>query len=59
MKPGNFETTILDKTFGTKQSKTGQIKKSLISTLCVFGQLLPKFNLWKGNWALGYVSTQI
>ena len=21
--------------------------------------LLPKFNFWKGDWALGYISTQI
>ena len=55
-------STILGKTFGTKQksSKTGQLKKSLVSTfLGVFWQLLPNFNFWKEDCALGYVSTQI
>ena len=27
--------------------------------MCVFWLLLPEFNFWKGDWALGYVSTQI
>ena len=34
-------------------------RKSLILLLRVFWLLLPKFNFWKGVWALGYVSTQI
>ena len=42
-----------------KSSKTGQDKKSWYLLLRVFGLLLPKFNFWKGDWALGYVSTQI
>ena len=27
--------------------------------LRVFWLLLPKFNFWKGDWTLGYISTQI
>ena len=42
-----------------KSSKTGQDKKSLTPLSRVFWLLLPKFNFWKGDWALGYVSTQI
>ena len=40
-----------------KSSKIGQGKKSLISTFACFWLLLPKFNFWRGDWALGYVST--
>ena len=42
-----------------KSSKTGHEKKSLISFLCDFWLLLPKFNFWKRDWALGYVFIQI
>ena len=42
-----------------ESSKTGQEKKSVISTFACFLTAIAKFNLWKGDWALGYVSTQI
>ena len=41
-----------------KSSKTRQEKRFDIY-FCVFWLLLPKFNFWKGDWALGYVSNQI
>ena len=42
-----------------KSSKTGREKKGLILTLACFRLLLLKFNLWKGDLTLGYVSAQI
>ena len=42
-----------------KSSKTGQEKKSFISTFACFLLLLPKFNFWKGEWTLGYGFTEI
>ena len=41
-----------------KSSKIGT-RKVCNLLLRVFWLLLPKFKLWKGDWALGYVSTQI
>ena len=38
-------------------SKFGQRKKSLISSFMSFLTAIAKFSLWKGNWALGYVTT--
>ena len=40
-------------------SKTGHGKKGLISTFACFLTATAKFNFWKEDWALGYVSTQI
>ena len=40
-----------------KSCEIGQEKKGLISTFACFWLLLPKFNFWMGDWALGYVST--
>ena len=57
-----FSQTILDKTFGSKQRKSVKLDRSRkvwYLLLCVFRLLLPKFNFWKGDWTLGYVSTQI
>ena len=43
-----------------KSSKNEHNKKGYRYLLYrVFWLLLPKFNFWKGDWALGYVSTQI
>ena len=42
-----------------KSRKTGQDKKSLISICACFLTAIAKFSFWKGDWALGYVSTQI
>ena len=42
-----------------KSSKIEHYKKSLISTFVCFWLLLPKFNFWKRDEALGYVSTRI
>ena len=41
-----------------KSSKIGQEKKSLMCQKRVFWLLLPTFNLWKGDWALAYVSSR-
>ena len=57
-----FPQTILRKIFGTKQRnpvKLDRTKKVWYLLFYVFWLLLPKFNFWKGDWALGYVSTQI
>ena len=51
-----------NKIFGTKQKnpvKLDCIRKVWYLLLRAFWLLLPKFNFWKGDWALGYVSTQI
>ena len=42
-----------------KSSKTGQDKKSLISTFTCFWTAITKFIFWRRDWALGSVSTQI
>ena len=42
-----------------KSSKTRQDLKNLSSNLCVFWQLLSKFNFWKKDGTLGCVSTEI
>ena len=42
-----------------KSRKTGQDKKSLISIFACFLTAIAKFNFWKGDQALSYVSTQI
>ena len=42
-----------------KASKTGQDKKVWYLLLRVFRMLLPKFNFWRGDRTLGYVSTII
>ena len=42
-----------------KYSKIGQDLKNVISNFACFWQLLSTFNFWKGDWALGCVSTQI
>ena len=39
--------------------KLDRARKVWYLLLRVFWLLLPKFNFWKGDWALGYVSTQI
>ena len=52
---------ILGRVFGAKQRNPVKVNwnKRVLSLLQVFSLLLPKFNFWKGNWALGYVSTHI
>ena len=45
-----------------KSSKTEKVKTfwyTLIYCCVVVGLVLPTFNFWKGDWALGYVSTQL
>ena len=57
-----FKATILGKIFGTEWRnpvKLDRTRKFWHLLLHVFWLLLPKSNLWKGNWALGYVSAQI
>ena len=39
--------------------KLDRTRKVWYLLLRVFCLLLPKFNFWNGDWALGYVSTQI
>ena len=54
--------TILDNTFGTRWRnplKLDRTRKVWYLLLPGFWLLLPKVNFWKGDWALGYVSTQI
>ena len=57
-----FKATILGKIFRTKWRnpvKLDRTTKVWYLLLRLFWLLLPKFNLWKGDWALGYVSIQI
>ena len=44
-----------------KMEKSGKLtgKESLVFIFSYFYLLLPKSNIFKGDWALGYVSTQI
>ena len=55
-------SAVLGEIFGTKWRnpvKLDRKRNVWYQLLHVFWQLLPKFNLWKEDWALGYVSTQI
>ena len=57
-----YLSTILGKVFGTKLRnpvKLYRTRKVWYLLFRVFWLLLPKFNFWKGDWVLGYVSTQI
>ena len=40
-------------------SETGWGKESLVYTFSFIGLLLPESNFWRGDWALGNVSTQV
>ena len=54
--------TILDKIFGSKYRnpvKSDRTTKLWYPLYYIFLLLLPKFNFWEGDWALGSVSTQI
>ena len=56
------ETTIQGKIFGTKKRnpvKLDRTRKVWCLLLRAFWLVSLKFNFWKGDWALGYVSTQI
>ena len=53
----NPQQNIWNKLEGSR--KTGQDEKSLLSICACFLTAIDKFNFWKGDWALGYVSTQI
>ena len=56
-----FAQTILDKILGTKLRDPVKMHRTwkVWYLPYVFWLLLPKFSLRKGDWALGYVSTQI
>ena len=57
-----FSQTILGKIFWTKKRnsvKLDRLRKVWYLFLRGFELLLPKFIFWKGDWALGYESTQI
>ena len=57
LKNWNLGQNIWDKI--EKSSKTGRTRKVWYLVLRVFWLLLSKFNFWKEDWALGYVSIQI
>ena len=57
-----FAQTILYKIFGTKLRNPVKLdtrRKAWYLLLHVFSLLMSKLNLWKGDWALDYVFTQI
>ena len=56
------QATISDKIFETKYRnsvKLDRTRKAWYLLLRVFWLLLQKFNFWKRDWALGYISTEI
>ena len=58
----NLVPSVMDKISGTKQRnpvKLGRTRKVWYLFLRVFWLLFPKFNFWKGDWALGYAFTKI
>ena len=57
-----FPQTILAKTCGTNYRNTIKLdntSKMQYLILCVFWKLLPIFNFWKEEWALGCISIYI
>ena len=56
---GNILMSVLSNIVYTRKKKylVGQRKKSLISSFMSFLTAIAKFSLWKGYWALGYVTT--
>ena len=59
---GSKSVIIPGKIFGTNQRNPVKLERKRIVwylLLRVFWLPLPTFNLWEGDWALGYVSTHI